>query len=397
MCIRSLLPRAGRLLLAASLVVSAGCDGPVRAPARVTSHLAFDLSSILAPGGNFQTVTILAQASLTTTPAGSAPTTQTLPVGPEAALPSFSVTVPLGSVTFQGSVLSNNGTPLYQGQRSVEITSDGFQEVVPLTPMAPVMVVQPDELSVRLGAPAAFAVENRGQGTLEYAIESITGPGICDGPCIQLDAETFSVSEEESQPLFVTANTTQEQSYAVRLASAQGTVEVRVNVEPLGTIIGSVTVEGVGSSGVPVTLSGASSASTSTSSSGFYFFTALPLGDYTVAFTPPFGSSFTETAVAVSLSRSAPETTVDFAGEWIRTAAITGTAAAEGSPIVGATVTLSGTESRSTVTDANGQYAFTSLRAGTYTLRFFRGQSVTTRSVTLEVGQTVVENFFFVG
>ena len=125
--------------------------------------------------------------------------------------------------------------------------------------------------------------------------------------------------------------------------------------------------------GVTMTLSGAATGMTLTDASGAYTFSGLVNGSYTVTpslagftFTPPnravtinnaniTGQDFTGTASAITYSISGTITTP-------------GTLRLPGSPISGVTVTLSGAASGTTTTDASGNYIFTGLANGSYTV-----------------------------
>ena len=135
-----------------------------------------------------------------------------------------------------------------------------------------------------------------------------------------------------------------------------------------GTIRGAVTIEGSGASGVTVTLS--SGASTTTDGSGNYTFSNVPAGSYVVQISgTPADATFASTAGTAVIATAGQVVTVDFSGSFVRTSAIVGGVAVEGvGPLENVSVTLSGDASASTSTDAAGQYSFTGLRAGSYTV-----------------------------
>ena len=58
----------------------------------------------------------------------------------------------------------------------------------------------------------------------------------------------------------------------------------------------------------------------------------------------------------------------NFTGSWIRTASLMGMVSVEGKGLPGVTVSISGRQEAQMLTDDNGQYAFTGLRAGNYTI-----------------------------
>lgn len=120
-----------------------------------------------------------------------------------------------------------------------------------------------------------------------------------------------------------------------------------------------------GGSGATVTLSGASSATTTADANGNYSFTGLNNGSYTV--TPAkTGYTFTPANSPVTIN-GASQAGVNFTAQAVPTWSISGniSPAAGGG---GATVTLSGAKSATTTADANGNYSFTGLANGAYTV-----------------------------
>ena len=170
--------------------------------------------------------------------------------------------------------------------------------------------------------------------------------------------------------------------------------------EVTGTISGAVTIEGTAKSGVSVNLS--SGAAATTDASGQYSFAGVKAGTYTVTISGfPTDATFSTTTKGATIATSGHVQTVNFDGAYVRTAAILGSVAAGGSGLAGVKVTLSGTNTAgaNVNTDANGQYAFTGLRAGSYTVTIsgFDATQFTfassTASVTVAAGQSQVASF----
>jgi hypothetical protein len=164
-----------------------------------------------------------------------------------------------------------------------------------------------------------------------------------------------------------------------------------------GSVTGAVTIDGTGQAGVTVTLSSGKTATTN--SAGQYTISDVPAGAYTVSISgQPADAAFPSTTQAAVITTAGQVVTVNFAGSRIRTSsiigAVTGTA---GAAINGVNVALTGTEARTTTTAGAGQYSFTGLRAGTYTVTITQpaGQTcaVTTANVTVAAGETRVQNF----
>ena len=136
---------------------------------------------------------------------------------------------------------------------------------------------------------------------------------------------------------------------------------------PTGTIDGLVSIEGQGLDGVSVTLS--SGAVATTANGGMFRFDGVEAGAYTVTISSfPDDATFNQTSSPATIASDGETVTINFPGTWIRTAAIMGTVTVENEGLSGVTVKLTGMSDSETLTDANGQYAFTGLRKGNYTV-----------------------------
>ena len=149
-----------------------------------------------------------------------------------------------------------------------------------------------------------------------------------------------------------------------------GTITPTGTLDSSGIAYTSITVAfGAGGSGggagATVALTGTSSATTVADANGNYSFTALTNGSYTV--TPSeTGYIFTPPNQPVTLN-SASQTGVNFTLQAGTSWSISGTISPTAGG-AGATVTLSGTSSATTAADANGNYSFTGLVNGPYTV-----------------------------
>jgi hypothetical protein len=148
-----------------------------------------------------------------------------------------------------------------------------------------------------------------------------------------------------------------------------------------------------GGAGATVALAGASSATTVTDGNGNYAFAGLANGSYTV--TPAeSGYTFTPVSQPVTLN-GASQAGINFTVQPVTTYSISGviSPAASGS---GATISLGGISTSSTTADANGNYSFTQLANGAYTVTPSKaGLSFTpaNRSVTLNGANAANINF----
>ena len=148
---------------------------------------------------------------------------------------------------------------------------------------------------------------------------------------------------------------------------------------PVGTISGSVTIEGTAASGITATLS--SGASTTTGSGGNFAFSGVEAGNYQVEISGyPEDVTFANTRQTATIETDGQNVQLNFAGEYVRTSAVLGTvvvadammSGGDGQPqtLAGVTVTLDGEHAMGETmeTDMYGKFSFNGLRAGTYTV-----------------------------
>lgn len=181
----------------------------------------------------------------------------------------------------------------------------------------------------------------------------------------------------------------------VAFAACDEGSEPVIEPTPTGTISGVVTIEGQARSGVTVTLS--SGATATTDGSGAYSFAGVNAGAYTVTISGfPADATFSSATKAAVIASAGQVVTVNFDGAYVRTSAILGSVTAGGRGLAGVSVSIG---SSSVNTDSNGQFAFSGLRAGTYTVTmsgFDAGQytfASTTATVTVGVGESKVTSF----
>ncbi len=168
--------------------------------------------------------------------------------------------------------------------------------------------------------------------------------------------------------------------------------------EPPGAIQGIVSGEGAPLEGVTVELTGALNRVTETGSDGRYRFDEVPAGSYVVSVRnlPP-DAAFPAVSRAATLPGGST-VSVDFQGNFIRTASIAGTVRARDRGVQGVTVRLSGPDSRTVQTGGDGAFSFPALRAGPYEIEIsgFPSSIVfpsTSTSVQLQPGQNHLATF----
>ena len=129
----------------------------------------------------------------------------------------------------------------------------------------------------------------------------------------------------------------------------------------------SVQVNNVAGAGIPdvaVALSGSQTAQGTTDSSGRFTFSALPAGgNYTIT---PSKDSFAFAPASLNTGALQGNQTLTFVGGPRYT--LSGRATNHGNGLEGALITLSGSQSGTTLTNASGAYSFNVLAGGNYTL-----------------------------
>ena len=123
-------------------------------------------------------------------------------------------------------------------------------------------------------------------------------------------------------------------------------------------------------------------------------------GTYTITISGlPADASFDATTAEVTIAQSGQDVTRNFSGSWIRTASLMGMVTVEGEGLPGITVSVTGRQEAQMLTDDNGQYTFTGLRAGNYTVEItgFDATGVafssTSSAVTVGAGESKVWSF----
>ncbi|MYC98787.1 MAG: hypothetical protein F4X13_05905 [Gammaproteobacteria bacterium] len=180
---------------------------------------------------------------------------------------------------------------------------------------------------------------------------------------------------------------------------------------PVGTISGTVTIEGTAASGITATLS--SGATTTTGSGGSFAFSGVEAGTYTVTISGfPEDATFAQVTQSATIATDGQNVQLNFAGEYIRSSSVVGNVVAadammsggDGQPetLVGVTVTLGGEHAMGETmeTGEDGGFMFTGLRAGTYTVTisdFPEDVSFETVSVEVEVEVGEVGSADFTG
>lgn len=133
------------------------------------------------------------------------------------------------------------------------------------------------------------------------------------------------------------------------------------------TVSGRVTLNGAGLAGVTVTMAGAGNGSASTDAGGNYSFPGVPNGNCTI--TPALaGHTFSPLSRAITVANG-NVTVPDFAASAIATTfTISGRVSLNGTGLAGVLVSISGAGTGSLTTDATGNFSFSGVQNGNYTI-----------------------------
>ena len=169
-----------------------------------------------------------------------------------------------------------------------------------------------------------------------------------------LPSGTYTITPSKTGYTFVPTS----QSVPLTTTDATG---VNFSAQPV-VISGTITPQASGNNAT-VTLAGTMNAVVNADSSGNYSFTGVPNGSYTVSVSNT-GFTFTPPSQPVTIAGSLSATGVNFTGQPIPTWTISGTVTGGGS----ATVSLTGAATKTATADGSGNYSFTGLLDGSYTV-----------------------------
>jgi hypothetical protein len=165
-----------------------------------------------------------------------------------------------------------------------------------------------------------------------------------------------------------------------------------------GSITGLVTIEADAAAGVSVTLS--SGPTTTTDAAGAFQFNNIVAGTYTVIISGyASDATFTTTLKSATISSSGQVVTANFDGSFVRTSAIIGSVSVADNGLPGVSVAIGGMSAAGTITDTDGAYSFSGLRAGSYTVEMSNWNEAsydfgaTSTSVTIATGASEVVSF----
>lgn len=221
-------------------------------------------------------------------------------------------------------------------------------------------------------------------GSIDCVLYGMNSTALTAGT-VATAAVTISSSASASTAALDLSATVASSSAGTPISSTEtdGAVTITAPSNTTYTISGTIT----GGASSTVTLSGAASRTTTANSSGVYSFTGLANGSYTVT---PSRAGFTFTPSSRPVAISGANQTANFTATQ-QTWGISGVVSGGN-----ATLALSGPVNLTTTTDANGNYSFSGLINGSYTLTPTRtGYSFTptSRSLTINSANQTGINF----
>jgi hypothetical protein len=236
-------------------------------------------------------------------------------------------------------------------------TSDRYNlaliEILPATTVGPTYTISGSITPAASGAGAAVALTQNGTAVANATADgsgNYSFPGIPNG--------TYTVAPAKSG--FGFSPTSQN----VTVNGTNQTVPAFTATQVTWTVSGTVTPTAAGV-GTLLTLSGTASAAVTANTSGNYTFAGLANGSYVIT---PSKSGFTFSPASLPVSVSGANVTgVNFTATAVPTWSISGTVT-PASLGAGTLLTLSGTPSGTTTADSSGNYVFSGLQNGTYTV-----------------------------
>ena len=185
-------------------------------------------------------------------------------------------------------------------------------------------------------------------------------------------------------------------STAITITSANSTGNnfVATALQVPHSISGTITALGLPLSGVNITVTGKATATATTNTSGVFNVTGLYDGDYTVT---PSKSRYTFSPVSLAATVSGADLAgKDFTANPIPQDTYTISGTVSGAVLSGVTISLSGSDTGSTITNTSGNYSFSGIANGSYTVTpSLTGYTFSPASSTVTVSEAnvTVPNF----
>jgi hypothetical protein len=262
----------------------------------------------------------------------------------------------LGPQGFYGAFTMNMHTDQAQSTGSNIIVAEAQSRSVPIVSSLQMLTWLDGRNS------SSFGSLSWNGSALSFTVTAGTGARNLQG-MLPLDSTAGSLASFTMNGAAVgfTVQTIKGLRYAV-FPAAGGSYQATYGAGGTLTISGAIT--GTVSSGVAVVLSGTANATVNTDPAGNYTFSGLPNGQYTI--TPgKTGYLFNPSSRSVTLSGN-NLTSINFTSSISPTFTISGLISGGGGS--NATVSLAGTASATTIADASGNYSFSGLYNGSYSV-----------------------------
>lgn len=235
----------GRAATVLGVVLAAACSGSTSLADRAVTQVRIDLSALeerTVASRQESGVSVVDQVSLIVDAVDGTRLEDVRQVGAGESEVTFDVTVPQGLTSFEASVFSNNGTPIFFGAADQEITGDQAV-IIDVEPIDAVLAAFPDSLELRpdtadvspcFGQPCGeVVVMNPGSEDLTWRVEG-TSPPI--DSCEQIPSPCFVPADSTLSPggthtvRFTLFEVPPGELVTVRFGSQVGEVDVKVLV-----------------------------------------------------------------------------------------------------------------------------------------------------------------------
>ncbi len=313
-----------------------------------------------------------------------------------AALSAYLSTAPVAVFSISGRITKESGA----GLAGVNVTLTGSQSVITQTdqngnysfdklPTSGVYTVTPSRINYTFNAPSQTITTPGSNQVRNFAAVlntySLSGQVTTGGVAVA----GVTVSLSGSQSGTVTTEIDGKWSFSVKAEGSYTLTPSRTHYtfapsqQTFGNLVATQTVDfsatlnrhlisgrvtkvdGSGFAEVGITISGAQTATTTSDSSGNYSFANLPAGgNYSIT---PAKANYEFLPASASFDDLSSDRTQNFSGTLVNYT-LSGRVNTNGNGLAGVTITLSGSQSGSTITGSNGEYSFTVPAEGSYTL-----------------------------
>ncbi len=136
------------------------------------SALKFDLRSLA--GSPQQSASVIDSFMLQIEQSDGEQQTISMRLDPQDNLLVIDVEVVAGQTEFTSEIYSNNGTTLYAGNRTVNLSENGFDVTIELQPLSGILCITPPSLLLNQEMPDTLILENKGSQSIDWSIGTVS-------------------------------------------------------------------------------------------------------------------------------------------------------------------------------------------------------------------------------